>query len=147
MDHSQLWCFFGVRKDLGGELNSPVVERLNKGLMSVPRALLRGFCRIRAAQAAHGLFRSLRRTRASTLTGACSLVLTQPEEDPPEEDIKVFVDGTIPKELPSVQTVTEKTTSTVTETVDLLKAVKTEKLSADVQAKFEAIDNKPIVVR
>ena len=65
----------------------------------------------------------------------------------PEEDIKVFVDGTIPKELPSVQTVTEKTTSTVTETVDLLKAVKTEKLSADVQAKFEAIDNKPIVVR
>eukprot|EP00959_Pyramimonas_sp_CCMP1952_P433098 9069166-Pyramimonas_sp.AAC.1 len=35
MDDSQLWHFFGVRKDLGGELNIPVVEWLNKGLMSV----------------------------------------------------------------------------------------------------------------
>eukprot|EP00976_Prorocentrum_cordatum_P067080 1178580-Prorocentrum_minimum.AAC.1 len=35
MDNPQLWHFFGFRKYLGGELNSPVVEWLNKGLMSV----------------------------------------------------------------------------------------------------------------
>eukprot|EP00976_Prorocentrum_cordatum_P052574 1060355-Prorocentrum_minimum.AAC.3 len=34
MDSSQLWHFFGVRNDLRGELNSPVVEWLNKGLIS-----------------------------------------------------------------------------------------------------------------
>eukprot|EP00959_Pyramimonas_sp_CCMP1952_P301854 6315955-Pyramimonas_sp.AAC.1 len=33
MDNSQLWHFFGVRNDLGGELNSPVVDWLNRGLM------------------------------------------------------------------------------------------------------------------
>eukprot|EP00959_Pyramimonas_sp_CCMP1952_P136952 2865720-Pyramimonas_sp.AAC.1 len=32
MDNPQLGHFFGVRKYLGGESNSPVVERLNKGL-------------------------------------------------------------------------------------------------------------------
>eukprot|EP00959_Pyramimonas_sp_CCMP1952_P433139 9069975-Pyramimonas_sp.AAC.1 len=31
-DDSQLWHFFGVRNYLGGEVNSPVVEWLNKGL-------------------------------------------------------------------------------------------------------------------
>eukprot|EP00976_Prorocentrum_cordatum_P072544 1180755-Prorocentrum_minimum.AAC.9 len=35
MDSPQLWHFFGVRKYLGGELNSPVVEWFNKGLMSL----------------------------------------------------------------------------------------------------------------
>ena len=42
MDDSQLGHFFGVRKDLGGELNSSVAYRLNKGLMSVssPTTLL-----------------------------------------------------------------------------------------------------------
>ena len=34
-DNPQIWHFFGVCKDLGGELNSSVVEWLNKGLMSV----------------------------------------------------------------------------------------------------------------
>ena len=41
---------------------------------------------------------------------------------------------------------TEKTTATLAETVDYLKAVETEKLTDDVKAKVEAIDNKPIVV-
>uniref|UniRef100_A0A7S0RBE9 Cyanobacterial aminoacyl-tRNA synthetase CAAD domain-containing protein n=1 Tax=Pyramimonas obovata TaxID=1411642 RepID=A0A7S0RBE9_9CHLO len=64
----------------------------------------------------------------------------------PEEDIQLFVEATIPKELPTVKTVTEKTTATLTETVDYLKAVETEKLTDDVKAKVEAIDNKPVVI-
>eukprot|EP00959_Pyramimonas_sp_CCMP1952_P111272 2327756-Pyramimonas_sp.AAC.1 len=32
MDSSQLWHCFGARKYLGGELNSPVAKRLNRGL-------------------------------------------------------------------------------------------------------------------
>eukprot|EP00959_Pyramimonas_sp_CCMP1952_P111462 2331435-Pyramimonas_sp.AAC.1 len=36
MESSHLCHFFGLRKCLDGELNSPVVEWLNKGLMSVP---------------------------------------------------------------------------------------------------------------
>eukprot|EP00959_Pyramimonas_sp_CCMP1952_P326337 6831020-Pyramimonas_sp.AAC.1 len=35
MGNSQIWLFFGARKYLGGELNSPVAERLKKRLMSV----------------------------------------------------------------------------------------------------------------
>eukprot|EP00976_Prorocentrum_cordatum_P101762 1192776-Prorocentrum_minimum.AAC.1 len=35
MDNPRLGHFFGVRNYLGGELNSPVVEWLNKGLMAV----------------------------------------------------------------------------------------------------------------
>eukprot|EP00976_Prorocentrum_cordatum_P051816 1046484-Prorocentrum_minimum.AAC.1 len=38
---SQLGGSFGVRTYLGGELNSPVVEWLNKGLMFVHRPYLR----------------------------------------------------------------------------------------------------------
>eukprot|EP00959_Pyramimonas_sp_CCMP1952_P465814 9488960-Pyramimonas_sp.AAC.1 len=34
MDNPQLGHFFGARKYLGGELDSPVVEWLNKGLMA-----------------------------------------------------------------------------------------------------------------
>eukprot|EP00959_Pyramimonas_sp_CCMP1952_P007341 153686-Pyramimonas_sp.AAC.3 len=33
---SRLWRFFGVRTCLGEQSNSPVAERLNKGLMAVP---------------------------------------------------------------------------------------------------------------
>eukprot|EP00976_Prorocentrum_cordatum_P033129 674866-Prorocentrum_minimum.AAC.1 len=29
------WRFSGIREKLGGELDSPVVERLNKGLLTV----------------------------------------------------------------------------------------------------------------
>eukprot|EP00959_Pyramimonas_sp_CCMP1952_P223851 4680763-Pyramimonas_sp.AAC.1 len=35
MRSSHLWSFFGVRKQFRGELNPPVVEWLNKGLISV----------------------------------------------------------------------------------------------------------------
>eukprot|EP00976_Prorocentrum_cordatum_P014208 283877-Prorocentrum_minimum.AAC.2 len=34
---ARLGCFFGVCEYLGGELNSPVVERRNKGLMAARR--------------------------------------------------------------------------------------------------------------
>eukprot|EP00976_Prorocentrum_cordatum_P106508 1194466-Prorocentrum_minimum.AAC.4 len=41
MANPQLWHFFGVCKDLGGELrNSLVVEWLNKGLMTVSSSTL-----------------------------------------------------------------------------------------------------------
>eukprot|EP00959_Pyramimonas_sp_CCMP1952_P183216 3830524-Pyramimonas_sp.AAC.1 len=44
MDDSQLGRFSGVRKDLGGESNSAVVEWLNRGLMSASSPNLRGSC-------------------------------------------------------------------------------------------------------
>eukprot|EP00959_Pyramimonas_sp_CCMP1952_P062030 1296283-Pyramimonas_sp.AAC.1 len=37
MDHSQLRRFFGIRKYLGGEQNSPVVEQLTKGSLAAGR--------------------------------------------------------------------------------------------------------------
>eukprot|EP00976_Prorocentrum_cordatum_P059311 1175436-Prorocentrum_minimum.AAC.1 len=44
MDDSRLWRFFNVREYSGGELNSPVVERLNKRARRTPTAtLLRPF--------------------------------------------------------------------------------------------------------
>eukprot|EP00976_Prorocentrum_cordatum_P102020 1192876-Prorocentrum_minimum.AAC.2 len=46
MDNPQLWHFFGVRKYSGGQLNSPVVERLDRGLMAVSSSPI---CRPRGA--------------------------------------------------------------------------------------------------
>eukprot|EP00976_Prorocentrum_cordatum_P101135 1192494-Prorocentrum_minimum.AAC.2 len=61
MDNPQLWHLFGLRKYLDGELNSPVVEWLNKGLT-----------------AAWSPSPTLERCPVSTVTG-----LAERSEDPP----------------------------------------------------------------
>jgi len=61
-----------------------------------------------------------------------------------DEDLKMFVSSTLPKELPQVSNVTERTTVVVNEAVDFAKLVNTEKLTEDAQKRFEEIDDKAV---